>query len=351
MADEIKSKRVCVVTVVISLAVFLLYSAVVTAFSQSTSLDYPAAVTTNQIAGRIRAREIGDSRLTSHYYLFESGTGDVFLNIETSNLEGDIDIYTAGSLKPLLKASVYAGSYATVMQRDLYLRLPSRLILRVEGRTPNDDPADYKIVFSGVFKPLSAAAAAALPRDPGTPKVTGGENPDGSRVSATGAIIVKPKPPAPKATPTPTPKAAVARNTVKTDKPKKLPTVDPNAKPPKPKLPAPAPEAADRKDTDRKKDESAKKPEKPKTEKPKDISPSGKKPSDAAKPAKPVKTPADPLAEVFLVIEMKNGTKLRYAMSDVFQVNVDGGVVKIILKNGKLVTRSLLEIEEMKIGQ
>jgi hypothetical protein len=324
------------------LALILLFF-VSTLFAQSTNLEFPTPVTSSQITGRIKARDIGDSRLTTHYYLFETGTGDVLLNIESSNLNGDFDVYTAGSLKPLLKASVYATGYATAMQREIYLRLPSRLILRVEGRTPNDDPADYRISFSGVFKPL---AASSVPKNPGDPKVTGTDAAEGAvaRVSSVGTIIEEIKPPPPKEEP---PKATVAKNTPK-EKPRNSPTANTRPKP-----------ASGNTGEIR-----AKTVEKPKTAPPaaNTASPGGKKPTTtaAAKPKPKPKPPAaaastkpapDPLASVFLVIRLKDDTVLRYAMNIVERVNVTEGVLTVMLKNGGILRRSLLDIAEMKIGQ
>ncbi len=338
-------------------------------FAQSTNLDYPTPVLTEQIAGRIRARDIGDSRLTSHYYIFETGTGDVVLNIETSNLNGDIDIYTAGSLRPLLKASVYAVGYATVMQRQVYLRIPSRLILRIEGRTPGDDPALYAIKFGGVFKPI---AASAVKRNPGDPKVSGSEAGEGAvaRVNSAGTIIEEirqPPPPEP-------PKKDLPKETVKNtgkEKAKPATTVDTRSKSvSKPANPTGAGTGKPKTDISVKKTETEKAAAKTKTpEKPKTGTETAKstakklpdsktaaetRPKGEAKPkstAKPSKEPADPLAKVELVVDMKDGRKLKYSMSDVLRVNVDRSVVTIILKNGDIERLSLLDIEEMKIGQ
>ncbi|HEV7643646.1 MAG TPA: hypothetical protein VGO50_06825 [Pyrinomonadaceae bacterium] len=325
-------------------------------FAQSTNLDYPTPVLTDQIAGRIRARDIGDSRLTSHYYIFETGTGDVVLNIETSNLNGDIDIYTAGSMRPLLKASVYAVGYATVMQRQVYLRIPSRLVLRIEGRTPGDDPASYAIKFGGVFKPI---AASAVKRNPGDPKVSGSEANEGAvaRVNSAGTIIEEIRQPPP-----PVPPKETVKNTGK-EKAKPATTVDTRSK----SVSKPTAAAATGKpktDTTAKKTETektaaakARTPEKPKTgsETAKSSS-SGKKPAETkpkstAAVTKPPKNVSDPLAKVELVVDMKDGRKLKYAMNDVLRVNVDRNVVTIILKNGDIERLSLLDIEEMKIGQ
>jgi hypothetical protein len=340
---------------------------VFSAFAQSTNLDFPTPVLTDQIAGRIRARDIGDSRLTSHYYIFESGTGDVVLNIETSNLNGDIDIYTAGSLRPLLKASVYAVGYATVMQRQVYLRIPSRLILRVEGRTPGDDPASYAIKFGGVFKPI---AASAVKRNPGDPKVSGSEASEGAvaRVNSAGTIIEEIKQPPP---PEPPKETVTARSTGK-EKAKPATTVDTR---PKSAASTTAPTAA----TTGKPKTTA--PEKPKTgttakktpEKPKTAAETAKsstsakkaaenktaenktgvesKPKSTAAVTKPPKNVSDPLAKVSLEVEMKDGRRLKYPMNDVLRINVDKTVVTIMLKNGDIERLSLLDIEEMKIGQ
>ena len=65
------------------------------AAAQSTDPNFPTAVTTNEIDGTIKARDIGDSRLTSYFYAFDGGQGDVFINVVTRNFTGDIDVFTA----------------------------------------------------------------------------------------------------------------------------------------------------------------------------------------------------------------------------------------------------------------
>jgi hypothetical protein len=319
--------------------------------AQSTDLEFPTPVSSDQIAGRIRARDIGDSRLTTHYFVFETGMGDVLLNIETLNLNGDIDVYTAGSLKPLLKASVYALGYATAIQRQVYLRLPSRLILRVEGRTPNDDPAAYTIKFSGVFKPI---AASAVPRDPGTPKVSGSQTAEGARarVSSVGTIIEEIRPPAPPVqSPKETPTTTTARNTgnksnspSNTSQAKQVAAKSPGSNnravvPVEPKGNIPTGASASRTSP-----AAAKNPT------------SAAKTNTSGKPktngtAAPAKNSPDPLAGVSLVLDMKDGSREKYSMTDVLRVNVDKTIVTIVLKNGEIHRLSLLDIAEMKIGQ
>ena len=336
----------------ILLALFGAVILVSASFAQSTDLEFPTPVSSDQIAGRIRARDIGDSRLTTHYFVFETGTGDVLLNIETSNLNGDIDVYTAGSLKPLLKASVYALGYATVIQRQVYLRLPSRLILRVEGRTPNDDPAAYAIKFGGVFKPI---AASAVPRDPGTPKVSGSGTSEGARarVSSVGTIIEEIKPPAPPIqAPKETPITTTARNTGnKGNSPSNTSQAKPTvAKSPgsnnravvpvKPKGNIPTGASA-----------SKTSPAAAKTNTAATKTNTSGKPKTTGTTISPPKNPPDPLAGVSLVLDMKDGSREKYSMTDVLRVNVDKTIVTIVLKNGEIHRLSLLDIAEMKIGQ
>ena len=76
---------------------------------------------------------------------------------------------------------------------------PEKLILRVEGRTPNDEAATFKIKFAGSF----VAAADVKSDEPPLPEVTSSNQTD-VRVNSVGTIIeVKPKP-------VPTPKEIIA---------------------------------------------------------------------------------------------------------------------------------------------
>ena len=109
--------------------------------AQSTNQDFPTAVTTSEIGGAIKARDVGDSRLTSYFYAFEGSQGDLFVNIVTKNFTGDIDIWTVAGLKPLTKVVVYADFTESETGRVIYLRKPEKMILRIQGRTPGDEPA------------------------------------------------------------------------------------------------------------------------------------------------------------------------------------------------------------------
>lgn len=357
MLTNYRSDRFCVL--IAAAFLFLLCAAGSKALAQSTALEYPTPITTQQITGKIVARAVGDSRLTSHYYLFESSVGDVVVNIEATNMNGDIDIYTAGSMRPVLNASVYSSDYASAIQRDFYLRLPSRLILRVQGRTPGDEPATYKITFSGAFRAISAAAGSAMPRAP-EPKVSASQTGEGLRATSTGQIVEKPKP-----TPTPTPKPVATPKPVPARTPR--PDVAKNTPPKetKPKVPSAADNGAAERAEEAKRRAEERRLENERRAAERREAAERKKADDAVKKAEreaaagatplkkpPAKPPADsPSEPMFLLVEMKDGTKLRYAMSDVFTFSVDNGSVKIVLKNGRLINRRLLDVKEIKIGQ
>src|SRR4030095_13638141 len=105
-----------------------------------------------------------------------------------------------------LKFTVYAGSSSPIT-KGIYLRRQEALILRVEGRTPNDDDATYRLHFGGSFEPITAGPLAdhedAL--EAATP--TTATNQGDRRVSSVGARIDEPRTEVaatPKPEPTPT---------------------------------------------------------------------------------------------------------------------------------------------------
>src|ERR1700674_1338571 len=118
------------------------------ASAQSTDIASPSAVRTNVVLGTIAARDIGDPRLTDHFYAFTGTPGDLFITVDSRNLNGDADVFTASGLRPLLKLTVYAGNSSPVT-KSIYLRKRENLILRIEGRTPNDDEGTYRLNFGG----------------------------------------------------------------------------------------------------------------------------------------------------------------------------------------------------------
>ncbi len=119
--------------------------------AQLGSQDLPIPVTSNQIVGVIGPRRIGDDRLTRLFYSLDADKGDLFINVEAENLNGDLDLFVANNLKPLAKITIYAADTKTESSRVVYLRKPEKLLLRIEGRTPNDNPARFRIKFAGSF--------------------------------------------------------------------------------------------------------------------------------------------------------------------------------------------------------
>ncbi len=120
-------------------------------FSQSTIQEAPTPITSNQIVGSIKPRPIGDDRLTRYFYSFMGEQGDIFINVEAENFDGDIDVFVMENLRPLAKITILSANSKTETGRVIYLRKPEKLLLRIEGRTLNDSPATFKVKFAGSF--------------------------------------------------------------------------------------------------------------------------------------------------------------------------------------------------------
>ena len=156
----------------------------VLAAAQSSDPNYPTPVETNEITGAIKARDIGDPRLTSYFYTFDGGQGDIFINVVTKNFAGDIDVFAADALRPLAKMVIYPDASSNETGRLIYLRKGERLIMRIEGRSPNDDPAEFRVKFGGSFIALTGQQA------PDAPTVARTEsNEPGVRVNSVGTIV------------------------------------------------------------------------------------------------------------------------------------------------------------------
>ena len=352
--------------------------AVTTGTSQSTSQDYPTPVYSNEISGSIKARDVGDARLTSYYYQFDGGQGDLFINIVTRNFTGDIDVFTLNGLRPLTKIVVYADFAETETGRVIYLRKPEKMLLRVQGRTPGDDAATFRIKFAGTFV---ASTMQEPPAEPALPNVTA-KNESGIRVNSVGTIVEI----IPKATPTPAPVEIASAN----------PDEPSNVKQPTKAVDDPAADV-ERKAEDKPADPAVEEPTKKvevvvtddlpaKTETrpitrtrgrtrrpppPKASTPAAateeqaSQPSDAVSPpavtgrtrrgrsAAPTKTSPptepDPLEKVNLVILFKDGTRIERPMSEVLRFTVDKGVLTVIAKDGSIGRYSILDVTRVTI--
>ncbi len=333
------------------LAVVLL-SGVLTAYSQSTDQNFPTPVTSNEIVGTIKARDIGDSRQTRYFYTFDGVQGDIFINVVTKNFSGDIDIFTADSLKPMTKMVIFPDSAPAETGRLVYLRKSERLILRIEGRTPNDEAATFRIKFGGSFIAIQGQKESAAP----VIKNPDGRSDAGIRVNSVGTIIEA------------APRGETAKAPVETT----------NSRPDTEK----AAEKAKKQDGT-----AAAKPATANSEKPvvivspmpdvatifgnkKPTSNTGKPKNTEAKPAPPTKikqgtkaaAPStvppkpdgsekkpDPLASIRLVVLMKTGETIEKPLSDVLRFSVDKGVLTVIGKDGKVARYSILDVAKVTI--
>lgn len=158
-------------------------------YAQSTNQNFPTPLLENQINGQIKARDIGDSRLTTYFYVFNGGRGDVFINVLTTNFNGDLDIFSAEGLEPKTKITLFADDTQTETGRVIYLRKSEKLILRIKGRTPNDDDASFQIKFAGSFLPSGNIAENSVPEEPKVNSATQGK----VKVNSVGTIIEEPK--------------------------------------------------------------------------------------------------------------------------------------------------------------
>ncbi|CAA9421018.1 MAG: hypothetical protein AVDCRST_MAG74-2975 [uncultured Pyrinomonadaceae bacterium] len=349
--------------------------------AQSINQSYPTPITSNEISGQIPARDIGDARLTSYFYTFNAGQGDVFINVVTKNLNGDIDIFTHDNLRPLSKITIYADASEGETGRVIYLRQPAKLILRVEGRSPNDDAATYRIKFAGSFAPAIATAAANQETE--TPTVKS-DNQTDVRVNSVGTIIeVKPKP-TPKeiiAEAKKTEREIIQRTEEKTAVTEMVAETKEAEKPPakaekeliaekeksaetqneaKPtvivtdELPKKDQAETDVTTAETKKDSTQKDEEKSvETVTEKTIAEpetmAVKKPKKSEKPKSVKSLPPTALENIRLIVLFKDGTRIERPMSEVLRVGVDRGVLTVISKDGAIGRYSILDVEKMTI--
>jgi hypothetical protein len=315
-------------------ALFLALIAITrTAAAQSTDQSLPTPVLSNEINGRIAALDLGDPRLTRHFYAFEGVPGDLLVSLSSRNLNGDIDVFTAITLRPLMKITMYAGGNApsSEVTKGSYLRSRQVLILRVEARTPNDDVGTYQVRFGGAYEPFSGGipvAEESNEQSTGVARTSGGNT---RRLSSVGARIEEP----PSETPKPADKSAE-------ETANKSPT---SAKVTKPKSPRTPPARTARggpsrttRSTPARTGNVAKtgpaKTEAARSDTPKEKPPATEKSSTPGKPAAQESVVPQPGAH--LIIEEKDGNKIDRPMSTVRRIVIEGGTIVIVLKTGRI---------------
>ncbi len=303
------------------------------ASAQSLDINAPSPVSTSELSGRVLARDIGDARFTNHYYAFAANQGDLLITIESKNLNGDVDVFTAGALRPLMKFSVYSES-STPVTKSIFLRKREDLILRVEARSPNDDEGTYSIKFGGSFEPLAApvvAEGSPTPDEAQTNAIRSGDK-SVRRVTSSGARVYEPEPPPAEVAAAPTPE----------------PTPEPSAE----ATPAETPAETSTKVAEK----PAEKPKVPTT--PRNRRRTPRRPT----PTKPVsttpaasaatETPVPPQEEIGprLVIETSDGTLINRSMTTVRRVTVENGQVVVVGRDGKVQRIPLVDVVRMTIA-
>lgn len=315
------------------------------AFAQSSDQNFPTPITDNTLSGTIKARDIGDSRLTTYYYTFNGNQGDIFVNVVTKNLNGDIDIFAVEGLRPLTKIVVYADTSDNETGRVVYLRKPEKIIMRIQGRSPNDDQATFQIKFAGSFL---ASTETESNNETKLPEVAKNDNSD-VIVNSVGTIIgVKPKPTPESKTPgaekinkaEEKTETEVATSEPKEEKENPTVVVTENIEPTGENK-----EADTVAKTEKKKTKTLEiKKEKPKAE-PKPKKEKVKKTEETAK-TEPV---PNPLENIRLKVLLKDGDRIEKPMSEVVKFGVEKAVLTIVNKDGTILRYPILEVAKITI--
>jgi hypothetical protein len=322
-------------------------------FGQSSDQSLPTALLENEINGSIAALDLGDARLTRHFYAFEGTPGDLLIAINSKNLNGDMDIFTAVTFRPLMKTTLYALSQSGEVTKGLYLRTRQILILRVEARTPNDEEGSYHVRFGGSFAPFKGGIPVAENSEPASATET---RRGSKRLSSVGATIAEPVVETPTMNTEPKSVAATEKSSEDTEAPKQA-----TAAKKRPSIPAtttrnsrgrtrpvrPKPATSDTETSktsqvrtdetrteDVKIDSTRKNTGAPKEEK-----------TEAAKS----KTQELPAQGAHLIIESKDGTRIDRPMSSVRRVVVEGGMIVIVLKTGHIERVPMSAVNRMAI--
>jgi hypothetical protein len=346
--------------VLASALMFLFCSAADVSLAQSVDISSPSPIGTNEVVGTVAARDLGDSRLTDHFYTFTGTPGDLLITVKSNNLNGDIDVFTAGSLRPLMKFSLYAESSSPVT-RAIYLRKREALILRVEARSPNDDEGIYHIRLGGSFEPIVGDATLAEAHSPtleSAPTVaTGGKV--SRRVSSVGARIAEPpvvrEEVAAAPTPEPTPEdlaipTATPEPTVVTEAPAPAPAPRrgrgrvppsrrrPAAQPAKKDAPVVAENANEEKVAEASRSEG-------------NPAPVGRRAGRRGtlnRSTEEAPTPEPPIGPR-LVIEMQDGTRIERLMSTIKRVTVENNQIVVVRRDGQIERTRMSEVLRMAI--
>ena len=335
--------------------------------AQSSEANYPTPVLAGELSGRIAARDVGDARRTRHFYIFRGTEGDLVVNLETSELLGDVDVFLATGFRPLVKFTLFGD--AARLSKSFYLRKEETLVLRVEARAVGDAEGTYRVTFGGSFLP--APPELANQTRPEAPTLSSAEpSRNTRRVTSTGARIEEPRaepvPAAETATaeptpaPTPTPARTTGRRSTNNRRGRNTRPAPPRARPSESAAqPTPAtPESTGAKPAE---DTTAAAPSPTPTSTSRrrgTRAPSRRSTRESAG-ARGTEPPAQPPADAQpapapaptqrLIIVTKDGETLERDMSGVRRVTVENNQVVIVGRDGKVTRRPLADILRMSI--
>jgi hypothetical protein len=307
------------VTIASSLLLPLLVSISIAA--QSTDIQYPMPIRANEIGGRIAPRDLGDARLTRYFYSLTGTPGDLVVIVESSNLEGDVDVFAAGTLRPLAKIPMYGEARTTSGSKTIYFKTKEPLVLRVEGRTPNDDEGTFRIRFEGAFEPIGSDVP-----DPEliVPTLSATTAQKGTRVTSTGARIEEPEPEPQPAT------TAESEGTTAA-------TVTPETP-----VPTEIAEATNPPATRRAPPRSRRAKASTRTTR---TRPGARRVPGPVEPVSPAETARGPR----LILEMRDGMRVERYMTTVRRVTVENGQIVVITNDGKIDRQPMSNVIRMAI--
>ncbi len=316
-------------------------------FAQSTDINFPSPVRTSEVVGSIAARDLGDARRTDHFYAFVGNPGDLLITIQSNNLNGDVDVFTAGSLRPLMKFTLYAES-SMPTTKSVYLRRRQDLVLRVEARTPNDDEGIYQIRFGGSFEPIAGESLLAANENPAsdtTVETSTTRDKNTRRVSSVGARIPEPAPTpveeiaAATPTPEPSPEPTPTETPTPAETPAPTATPEPSAESP---APPPTPRRTRSKGPARRRAPAARPA-------PKDETVAANEPENKTTPTTESPQQPEPQTGPRLIIEMQDGTRIERYMSTLKRVTVENNQIVVVNKLGRIERVRLSEVARMSI--
>jgi hypothetical protein len=340
--------------------------AALTLRAQSSEANFPTPVFASELSGRIAPRDVGDPRRTRHFYIFRGTEGDLVVNLEASELLGDVDVFVATGFRPLVKFTLF-GDPAR-LSKSFYLRKEETLVLRVEARAVGDVEGTYRVTFGGAFLPAPPELANQTP--PEAPTLSSAA-PRGNtrRVTATGARIEEPKveptPTEETANAAPTPAPTPARTTGRRSNTNRRG----RGTRPAPSRPRPSESAAQPESTEAKPAEEATADTSTPVEQPtpaptptrrrgtrntrrgstRESAGAGRTEPPAQPPADAQPEPPAPAPTQRLIIVTKDGETLERDMSGVRRVTVENNQVVIVGRDGKVTRRPLAGILKMSI--